>query len=183
MPTARALGALLPGVRPDGRALGALDLTRFRTINKQGREKRVFIDYLPLPVDAEAGWYSARVRLHDGSERIARDYVLARVMAQAADLQPADGAQDVAVPGELRWAAIDGARYYQVFVRDLWNDGGDGVRVQARARAAGGAAARRVAEDGLYSWRVHARDIHEDPRLGDFDHGSITPEARFSVAP
>jgi len=39
-----------------------------------------------------------------------------------------------------------------------------------------------IESGGLYSWRIHARDINEDIKLGDFNHGSLSPKLTFSVS-
>ena len=73
--------------------------------------------------------------------------------------------------------------YYQVFLRDLWNDGKmifsskllDEPRVQLPPDL--------LEAGGYYSWIVHARDLNEHYMLGDFNHGSISPVYTFSIEP
>ncbi|MDH4190905.1 MAG: hypothetical protein OEW21_11950 [Betaproteobacteria bacterium] len=38
-------------------------------------------------------------------------------------------------------------------------------------------------KDGYCAWRVHARDVNEHVLFGDFNHGSLGPQMKFSVAP
>jgi hypothetical protein len=34
---------------------------------------------------------------------------------------------------------------------------------------------------GVYVWRIHARDSDGNVLLGNFNHGSLSPEMRFTV--
>jgi len=170
--------------RPDGQALTHLDPARYRLIQRPGKpEKRVFITQLTLPPDAADGWYSARIMLKNGKRYLAKDFVIIYTMAQVNSMLPADGAEEIAMPAELSWEAIPGARFYQVYIKDAWNDGKliytskllDTPRLVLPANL--------LQAGGLYTWRVQARDVDENVLLGDFNHGSLSREAQFSVAP
>ncbi|MBE0614513.1 MAG: hypothetical protein IH604_12660 [Burkholderiales bacterium] len=169
---------------PGNRSLGRLDLRRYRLVLNPGKpEKRVFIANIAVPDKAADGWYSARITMRAGETFSARDYVALGRLPRAGDLIPADGAENVTLPKELKWNAVPGAKYYQVFVKDLW----DGERLiltstmldKPRLALPPGL----LQPGGAYSWRVHARDVNEDPKLGDFNLGSLSAEVKFSVAP
>ena len=166
---------------PDGKFVGDLDLTRFRAFKTQsGQAKRAFIAHFDLPEKVVDGWYRAEVSLKDGSRFEARDYVIHHFMAHPTGAQPVPGASDVPASTELHWDPIPGAKYYEAFLRDEW--------AGTEATASGLLTAPRfVPPQGLlqpggeYVWRIHARDSDGNVLLGDFNHGSLSPEMRFSV--
>ena len=167
---------------PDGKFIGDLDLNRFRAFKTQsGQAKRAFIAHFDLPGKVIDGWYRAEVGLKDGSRFEARDYVVHQFMAQPTGTQPVPGASDVPASIELRWDPIPGAKYYEVFLRDDW---AAGTEVTASGLLT---APRFVPPQGLlqpggeYVWRIHARDSNGNVLLGDFNHGSLSPEMRFTV--
>lgn len=168
---------------PDNRLMGELSLNDYRTILLAGKPfKKVFIQHIPTQADSQDGWYSARVTLKDGKQFLARDYVQVQALKRVNHFEPGDGADNVALPTELKWQAVAGARHYQVFISDSWADGkqiyASDVLNEPRLALPKGL----LQPDGLYAWRVHARDVNEDVRLGDFNSGSLSREAKFSTA-
>lgn len=167
---------------PDGGLVGTLDPDRYRLIAPQHgkREKRVFITHFPIGPSLHDGWYSARIRLTDGSERIARDFVFFIEMPRASGLLPASGSEDIESPRSLQWTPVPGAAFYQVFVKDLWAGQtvleSDLMREPRLTLPQG-----LIKPGGIYRWRVHARDVNGHPMLGDFNDGSLSAEAWFSV--
>jgi hypothetical protein len=169
---------------PDGRLLTRLDLNRYRVVRAPGKpEKRVFITQIDLPKDAPDGWYDARVVLQDGREYRTRDFVRIARMPQATGLTPASGDMPIALPKELRWNPVPGASHYQVFIKDLWEGGQEIFSSKLVTSNALALPPGLLKPGGLYSWLVHARDINEHPELGDFNHGSLSPEVLFTTAP
>lgn len=166
---------------PDGKHVGDLDLTRFRSFKtKSGQAKRAFITQFDLPGKAIDGWYRAEVKLKDGSRIEARDYVIDHFMAQPTGTQPAPDAKDVQATTELRWDPIPGAKYYIVYLRDVWagTDASEsGLLTEPRFVPSPGA----LQSGGEYVWRIHARDSDGNVLLGDFNHGSLSPEMSFTV--
>jgi hypothetical protein len=166
---------------PNGSHLGDLDMGRFRAFKtKSGQAKRAFISSLDLPANAVDGWYRAEITLKDGSRFEARDYVIDHFMAQPTDIQPAPGAADVPATTELRWNPIPGAKYYEVFLRDEWAGTAataSGLLTEPRFVPTKGL----LQSGGEYVWRIHARDSDGNVLLGDFNHGSLSPEMSFSV--
>ena len=166
---------------PDGKFVGDLDQTRFREFKTEsGQAKRAFIAHFDLPEKVVDGWYRAEVSLKDGSRFEARDYVVHQFMAQPTGTQPVAGASDVPALVELRWDPVPGARYYEVFLRDDW--------AGTEATSSGLLTAPRfvppkgmLQPGGEYVWRIHARDSDGNVLLGDFNHGSLSPEMRFTV--
>lgn len=170
--------------RPDGQPLTHLDLTQYRLIQRPGKpEKRAFITQLTLPPDAADGWYSARIMLKNGEHYFAKDYVIIYAMAQVSRMLPADSANEIAIPTELTWAAVPGARFYQAYIKDAWNDGKLIYTSQLLDVPRLVLPVNLIQPGGLYTWRVQARDVDENVLLGDFNHGSLSREIQFSVAP
>lgn len=168
---------------PDGAALGTMNLGNYRLIQAKDKpEKRVFITFFDLPAGAKEGWYAARIKTKDGKVYLAKDYVTLTPLPFAAGFQPAPGAQDIPLPTELRWDPVPGATHYKVYVKDVWQPSpilfestiikDNFIKLPSGLLKKGGA----------YQWRVHSRDVNEDPKLGDFNVGSLSPEIEFSVA-
>jgi len=165
-------------------ALGALDLARYKTTkNQQGQDKRVFISHFDVAPGAPDGWYTARVTLRDGSAFAARDLVQIKTMELPSGFQPEDHAQLDAIPGELSWNAIPGARHYQVTIRDAWADGRHIFKSKLLQEPRATLPPDLLRRGGNYTWRVHARDVNEDKALGDFNLGTMGPVLSFTVAP
>ncbi len=166
---------------PDGRPVGNLDLNRFRSFKtKLGQAKRAFIAHLGLPEKPVDGWYRAEVTLKDGSQIEARDYVIHHFMAHPTGTLPAPGATGVPISTELRWNPIPGAKYYEVFLRDDWAGTeafASGLLTEPRFAPPRGL----LQPGGEYVWRIHARDGDGNVLLGDFNHGSLSPEMSFAV--
>ena len=168
---------------PDGSLLSELDLGNYRKITPKNKPpKRAFMVETDVPSSAPDGWYSARVTLKDGSRYQARDYVIIDTLPQAAGHVPAADAEIEDIPKELRWDAIPGAAFYQVFIRDLWNDSklihSSKLLTEARLLLPKGL----LEKGGYYSWVIHARDTNEHVLLGDFNHGSLSRPVNFSIS-
>lgn len=167
---------------PVGRAVGTLDLTKFLELKRKGKpDKRVFITNLPVPQEAPDGWYSARVTLRDGSQVTAKDYLILIPLDRPSGLLPADGAQIETPRPVLSWKPVNGAKFYEVYIRDLWN--GEQLIHQSKLLTE---PRYRVPADvlspgGLYSWKVHARDVNEHVLLGDFNHGSQSEWVQLEI--
>ncbi len=171
-------------IEPDGRVLGKLDLSRYRVLRRvEGPAKHVFFAHMPVTGAVQNGWYLGRITLKDGSRFIAKDYVIGGAMPLVVDVAPADGAKLPDVPAELSWNPVPGARYYQVFIKDVWGDGQmihtSKILTEPRLPLPPGLLQR----EGEYAWRVHARDTNGHILLGDFNHGSLSREFGFSIAP
>ncbi len=168
---------------PNGRRVGSLDLNRYHIVpRREGKpEKRVFITHFDIPAGATDGWYAAEATFTGGEQYRARDFVMHQTLSLPENLIPQS---DVAeIPVALSWDAVPGAAYYKVFVKDLWADGAviytSGMLKEPRVLLPPGLLQR----GGSYTWRVHARDVNEHPRLGDFNHGSLSQEVAFSIKP
>ena len=165
---------------PDGKHLGDLDMTRFRSFKtKSGQAKRAFITHFNVPGKGIDGWYRAKITLKDGSRFEARDYVIHHFMAHPTGIWPAPDATGVPDATELRWNPIPGAKYYEVFLRDEWANESfaSGLLTEPRFQPPQGL----LQPGGAYLWRIHARDSDGNVLLGDFNHGSLSPEMHFTV--
>ena len=136
-----------------------------------------------VPPGAPDGWYSSRVTLKDGKRHIARDYVILSPLPLASGHVPAHEAEVDAIPSQLSWDPIPGASYYQVFLRDLWDERRLIFSSKLLEEPAVKLPAGLLERGGYYSWLVHARDLNEHVMLGDFNHGSLSPVVNFSIAP
>jgi len=168
---------------PDGHALTKLGLAKYRILKPKGKpEKHVFMTQTDVPDGAPDGWYSATITLTDGTQIMARDYVVVSRLPRASGMSPPDGAEQIPVPAKLTWSPVAQARWYQVFISDMWNDGKVIYTSKLLREPALVLPPGLLQADGLYSWKVHARDINEDRQLGDFNKGSISSVATFSTA-
>ena len=170
--------------KPNGEPLGKLNLNRFSVKKKpDGTEKRVFITHLPVEAGAADGVYTAHIHLTDGRVFGAEDYVrLDRMALPDQELSPPDAADNIGIPKELRWAAVAGARYYKVFIRDKWDDGKTIFESKLLTSPSVALPEGLLKPGGWYAWRIHARDINEDVKLGDFNHGSLTGDFEFATS-
>ena len=169
---------------PNGSLLTELDLNNYRTIHRKGKpDKRVFMNEVDVPPGAPDGWYSTRVTLKNGKRHIARDYVILSALPQAVGQVPAHEAEVQGVPKQLGWEPVPGAGHYQVFIRDLWNEGKLIFSSKLLDEPVLPLPDGLLEPGGYYSWIVHARDLNEHFMLGDFNNGSISPVYTFSIAP
>jgi len=167
----------------DGSLLDSFDKNRFRQIKQKGKaEKRAYIKHIQLSPKATNGWYRAVATLTDGTEVEYRDYVILDRMDWARNTHPKHNAENIPLPKELSWQAVPGARYYQVFIKDLWDSGKviltSKLLTEPRLKLKPGL----IEADGWYEWRIHARDVNEHMLLGDFNNGSLSPIMKFTTA-
>lgn len=169
--------------KPNGALLGKLDMNRFSVKKKpDGIEKRVFITQLPVEAGAADGVYTARIHLTDGRVFGAEDYVhVERMALPNTELSPPDVADGIEIPKELRWGAVAGAQYYKVFIRDKWDEGKTIFESKLLTSPYVSLPEGLLKPGGWYAWRIHARDVNEDVKLGDFNHGSLTGDFEFTT--
>lgn len=168
--------------RADGSELGRLNLLRYRLILKKGKpEKRAFISEFNISKRDTTGWYSATIEFKDGTQYQARDLVLLETLEKARIVFPANKKKLPKPPAYLEWKAIPGAKFYRVFVRDQWEGGKLILETRLIKSNRYQLPPGLIEAGGWYSWKVHARDVNEDIKLGDFNRGSISTESEFSV--
>ena len=168
---------------PDGTMLTSLNLEKYMVLPQKDKpEKHVYISQVDVPESARDGWYTATIILSDGSKIIAKDYVIISHLPRATGMNPQNGAENIPVPEKLTWSSTGDGSYYQVFIRDSWNDEKliytSGLLNKPELEIPPGL----LQPDGLYSWKVHARDVNEDILLGDFNKGSMSRTVTFSVS-
>ena len=169
---------------PQGKPLTALELEHYLVIRPDNSpDKRVFIKQTDVQADAVDGWYSARITLDTGEVLTARDYVLLYRLGQVSGQQPAADSTVPSPPEQLSWQPVTGAGYYQVFIRDIWDSGRLVHTSKLLTEPNLVLPAGLLQPGGYYSWVVHARDVNEDVRLGDFNAGSMNQPVTFSIAP
>lgn len=168
---------------PDGTPMIALGLVNFIEFEQKGRKKRAYMEELDAPASIPNGWYRAKIRFKDGRSFAAKDFVDTTngLLPLAHNPSPEPGAKEVALPLDLSWAPVPGASHYQVYLRDLWDR-----KLVFRSELVTTTRLRipdkGLEPGGLYEWLVHARDVNEDPVLGDFNLGSQTAHFVFEVA-
>ena len=167
---------------PNNKLIGDLNLNQFRAFKTpSGQAKRAFITHFNLPEKADDGWYRATVTLKNGNRYEAKDYVIHHLMSHPTGTQPAPDARDIHVSTELRWDPIPGAKYYQVFLRDAWAIGTEATASDLLTEPRYVPPSGLLQSGGDYVWRIHARDSNGNILLGDFNHGSVSSDMRFSV--
>lgn len=167
---------------PDGVSVGEMDLTQFRQFkNKHKQVKKVFLKQFELPSQTTDGWYKAVITLNDNTIVYAKDLVRHKTMAMAKVYQPANNAKDIKLPKKLSWNKIQSAGFYQVFIRDIWDDGKLIYKSMFLQQNQLILPDSLLQKGGYYSWRLHVRDVNGDVLLGDFNHGSLSPKLFFSV--
>jgi len=168
---------------PDGGTLTNIGLAKYRLVKTKDKpEKHVFMTQTDVPDGAPDGWYSATVTLTDGTQIMARDYVVVARLPRPSGLNPPDGAEQIPTPEKLTWSPVDQAGWYQVYILDNWNDGKVIYTSKLLREPVLVLPPGLLQADGLYTWKVHARDINEDKQLGDFNKGSMSSVATFSTA-
>lgn len=165
---------------PENKLLVRLDKNKFRTLKRKNKpNKKVFIVDLDVPNTATTGWYSIRVKTKKGEEYEAKDYVVVNRLKRASDMQP-NRDKRYPMPITLNWKKIVGAQVYQVFVRDEWT-GKLVFKTKLISENKVTIPIGKLESGGDYSWRVHSRDVNEHVLLGDFNMGSMSEHAVFSV--
>lgn len=166
----------------DGKKVVDLDLRRFKQIEKKGKPvKRVYMVDHDVPTDSKAGWYYIVVKTKDGKEYRAKDYVVMNRLALTGGQVPADEAEDVKMPTELKWAPVPGASHYQIYVRDGFENNmvlRSKLVTEPRIKIKPGT----FKPGGYYTWKIHARDVNENIILGDFNSGSTNKRVGFFIA-
>jgi hypothetical protein len=167
---------------PGGKLLTELDLERYRIIKRDKKpDKRVFIQQLDVPAGAENGWYTARTTLTNGEVYTTQDYVILHSLPQASGQVPAHEEELAEVPAKLSWDPVPGANFYQVFIRDLWNEEKLIYESELLTRPVLELPPDLLHKGGMYSWIIHARDTNSHILLGDFNHGSLNKAATFQI--
>jgi hypothetical protein len=137
---------------------------------------------IDVPQGSVDGWYTATVRLTDGTEITAKDFVIISPLPRVSKTHPPDGAEDIPLPVKLSWTPVSDDAYYQVFIRDIWNEDKLVYTSKLLDKPVLAVPAGVLQPDGLYSWKVHSRDVNEDVKLGDFNKGSMSRAMTFSTA-
>jgi len=166
---------------PNQKSVGLLDLHKFRLVQtKDKQEKHVFISRFDMPSDATDGWYTAKITMKNGKTYTAKDYVIIQAMPWETEINPPDGAENIPIPKELTWQPISGAKYYQVFINDVWK--AKQIYTSKLLDKPKLILPKNLIEPGgEYEWRIHAREGNENILLGDFNNGTLTNKASFSV--
>lgn len=168
---------------PDGSLLTSMNLEKYKELNRKGKPKiRVFLDQIDVPNGAKDGWYSATIDLDDGTHITAKDYVVVSILPRPSHMSPSDGAEDITLPGKFTWSSVGEGSYYQIFIRDKWQDSKLIYHSKLIKETEVDLPEGILQPDGLYTWQIHARDINEDRLLGDFNKGAMSNIVTFSTS-
>ncbi|MFC1589604.1 hypothetical protein ACFL3P_04955 [Pseudomonadota bacterium] len=166
-----------------GTKFASLDLSKYRIINAENKpEKRVFINQIVKPDNHVDGWFSAKITLADGTVHVAKDFIEHGLLPIASEIQPEHREQLTDLPESLSWSAIKGAAHYQVFIKDKWNENKIIFSSKVLDEPRVVLPANLLEYGGSYAWQVHARDVNEDIKLGDFNQGSLSAWQDFTIA-
>ena len=169
---------------PDKTLIREMTLDKYRVVIKKNKpEKHAFINQIDVEKIFHNGWYTAKITMKDGSIHTAKDYVIIDEIPIVSQITPSSEAESIPVPKKLSWEPIEGAALYQVFIRDLWNDGKLIYKSKLLGKPVLEIPDNLIEADGWYSWMVHSRDGYSHVLLGDFNHGSLSAEYKFSTAP
>lgn len=166
---------------PDNNKLGEIGKDKYRIIQNKGKpEKRVFITQIEIPEKSDNGWYRSIITMKDGRKYEAKDYVILANMREPEGIQPAANAIINEIPKKLSWNAVPGAKNYLVYIKDSWEQ-----RTIYTSKMLGKpeliVPKGILQQGGIYTWRIHARDVNENVLLGDFNHGSLNEPIEFTI--
>ena len=165
-----------------GEQFASLDLSKYKVSQTNDKaEKRIYMSQIPRTANYVDGWFSAKISIAE-QVHTAKDWVQHGLLPGAKNFQPADGDALSELPKVLRWSAIEGAQYYLVFIKDIW--GKDELIFTSNLLTEPELVLPEelLEYGGLYAWRVHARDVNEDIKLGDFNIGSLSDWQQFTIA-
>ncbi len=166
---------------PDNKLLGELNMNKYKVIKNNGKkEKHVMMKFLDVPKNASDGWYYAHITMKDGKKYLSRDLVSIVPMELPSQFSPPDKAEGIPVPKALTWKAIPGAKFYQIFLKDMWEEK-QIIPYTLVAEPKYVPPKGLLKKGGLYAWRIQGRDVNENALLGDFNHGSLSDWVQFSV--
>jgi hypothetical protein len=104
---------------PDNKIIGELNLKKYRLlIDKNKKEKRVFIKQFEISANAKNGWYYTKVNLKDGTTIIAKDYVIIDKLNIAKISTPNIKKELNTIPKSFILKKIKGAQHYQALIHD-----------------------------------------------------------------
>jgi hypothetical protein len=168
---------------PAGDVLGKFDLSHYRLVKQPGKsDKRMYLVDTPISENAPDGWYFAMIQTKNGHTYQARDHIEIGPLAMAgAGMLPENEAVLTQPLRELSWKEVPGAKYYQVFVHDVWNDEKLIYQSPHVTEPRVTLPNDLIKPGGAYLWRVHSRDMNGDPEYGDFNLGSLSVFVSFSV--
>jgi hypothetical protein len=168
---------------PGGELLGKINLDQYRLVKRSGKpDKRMYLVDTPVSANTTDGWYYATIRTKDGQTYQARDHIVTgKLNMVSAGMIPAADATLPLPPRELVWAPVPNAKYYQVFVHDVWNNEKQIYQSALLTKPRASLPAGLIKPGGVYLWRVHSRDMNGDPEYGDFNLGSLGAFISFSV--
>ena len=172
---------------PEGIELGEISQNTYRYLpaktvkGKNIPDKKVFITQIPFTKSMTKGTFTAVATTHSGQKHQYKDDVdMDYIIASATINYPADKAVDIALTPTLKWESVDHAQYYQVFIKDNWT--GKNVYSSKTLDQTQLTLPKEILKkDGWYAWKVHAKDMDETIKYGDFNAGSLSKTITFTT--
>lgn len=164
---------------PQGTPVGDFEMNKYLDFERPDKDPlRVLLTHMPLVEGKPEGRFTAIVTGKDGKKYLSEDYLIMNLMDRVSGQVPEHNAE-VSIPWELAWDAPEGAGFYRVWIRDLWDDGKQIYRSGLLSEPRLELPEDLLQPDGWYAWRVHTRDTNNHILLGDFNHGSLTEWKEF----
>jgi hypothetical protein len=167
----------------NGKILGELDTANYKTRKHKNKPlQKMLLDQIPIPDDKIDGWFVAEVQLKNGERHVAKDMVIHQYLQLVSGNYPEPGAEDIPMPKMMHWYDVDGAYWYKVFIRDMWDDEKLIYSSTLLPFPEHELPEGVLEPGGFYSWKVQARDAKYDIELGEFNAGSQSRWIEFSVS-
>lgn len=165
----------------EDKLIGKLNLKKYRLlIDKNKKQKRVFIKQIDIATNDKSGWYYTKVNLKDGTSHSLKDFVIIDKMGISKISKPNISQELKDIPKSFTLDKITGALYYKAFIRDEWDS-----KLIYESKLLSDPKVlvpdKLLKKGGYYSIQVHARDTNEHKLLGDFNHGSLTKKIEFTI--
>ncbi len=172
---------------PEGRKLGEINKSTYRylpakTVKGENiPDKKVFITHIPFTKNMTKGTFTAVVTTNSGQRHQYKDEVnMDYIVATAKINYPADKATDIPLAPTLKWDTVENAKYYQFFIKDNWS--GENVYASKTLNQTQFTLPKDILKkDGWYAWKVHAKDMDETIKYGDFNAGSLSETITFTT--
>ncbi len=153
-----------------------------RTVKgKKIPDKKVFITQIPVTDNFTNGAYTAITttvngQKHQYNDEVNMDYIVASARMNV----PIDKATDISLTPTLKWEPVANAKHYQIFVKDNWT--GKNVYTSKTLNQTQFTLPKEILKtDGWYAWKVHAKDMDETIKYGDFNAGSLSETLTFTT--
>lgn len=166
-----------------------MDQNKFRYIpptevkNEKIKDKKVFINQIPLPKNTIKGEFTATVITNNKQVHHYADLMFLDKKVSSAKIDfPANNASKISTTPTLKWIAPENGQYYQIFIKDNWT--GESIySTKTLYQTEFKVPDNLLKNDDWYAWKVHAKDMDETILYGDFNAGSLSEYHNFTTLP